>query len=121
MGMRWARMEKRVDKRCNIPLRAVLSFVDAPTIDLQTSNISAGGASFVTDQTCLEGNEVFLTLFKKATLGKSDNQGTEAFMSLFNEAISFEDMLAVKFKARIVRCYNQGMAVCFDRTAVRTA
>jgi len=117
MGMRWARMEKRVDRRYSIPVRAVLSFVDAPTQDLRTSNISAAGAFIETDHTCLEGTEIFMTLFKGAELDESGIEGSEAFKLLFKEAMPFENMLTAKFKARIVRCFNRGMAVSFDRAA----
>jgi len=110
-------MEKRIDQRYDIPLRAVLSFTDAPTRDFETSNISAGGAFFKADHPCLEGSEVFMTLFREAASDETDPEGGEAFMSLFDEAMSYENMLAVNFKARIVRCYNNGIAVSFNRDA----
>jgi len=108
-------MEKRVDQRYDIPVRATLSFDNAPTQDLKTVNISAGGAFFRTNEVNQEGSEVIMTIFTESTPDEASPETAELFMSLFDDAIPFKDILAIKLKGKIVRCYNYGMAVSFDR------
>jgi len=116
MGMRWNRMEKRVDRRYDIPVRALLSFSNAPTLDLKTANISAGGAFFRTDRTSPEGTEVLMTLYKEQLPDENNPEGHGLFPPICEtEAISSQSMSIVKLKARIVRSYKDGMAISFDR------
>jgi hypothetical protein len=117
MGMRWDRMEKRVDRRYNIPLRAILSFSNGPTRDLETANISAGGAYLATDQTNPEGSEVYMTLFADKDAEKSDPSGIGVVTSLFDEALPFGDMLAIRLKGKVVRRTELGIAVSFERSS----
>lgn len=109
-------MEKRLDRRFDIPVRALLSFSNAPLLDLNTANISAGGAFFRTDQAGPEGTEVLMTLFKEEGPDENKLEGQGLFPRLCEtEAISSQAMSTVKLKARIVRSYKDGMAVSFDR------
>ncbi|MCA1765342.1 MAG: PilZ domain-containing protein [Desulfobulbaceae bacterium] len=109
-------MEKRVDRRFDIPLRALLSLSNAPTLDLKTANISAGGAFFRTDRASPEGTEVLLTLFKEELPEENNPEGPGVSPTVCEtEAISSQSMSIVKLKARIVRSYKDGMAISFDR------
>jgi hypothetical protein len=91
-------MEKRLDKRFNIPLRTILAFTEAPRQDLKTVNISSGGAFFLTDQTLEEGSEVFMSLFMAAM---PDEQNRKE--------------IAIKVKGKVKRRDNYGIAVGFDK------
>lgn len=98
MGHRWERVEKRLDQRYNIPLRAILSFRDAPSKDLKTVNISSGGAFFTTHQAIAEGSDVFMSLFMD---DKADRQNRK--------------VIAIKLKGQVKRRDKDGMAVGFDK------
>ena len=125
MQKRWERMEKRVDQRYNIPMRAILSFTDAPTQDLKTLNISSGGAFIMTKQAKPEGTEAIMSLLMDATLGRQIGKRdlgklrpTEVIMSLFNDAKPdnrIEDRIWIKLKGIVKRSYNYGMAVGFNK------
>ena len=108
MQKRWERMEKRVDQRYNIPMRAFLSFTDAATQDLKTLNISSGAAFIMTNQAKPEGTEVFMSLF---------SQGTKVFISRFMNVTPTKqagERISIKFRGVVKRRYNFGMAVGFD-------
>ena len=91
-------MEKRTMQRFNLPLRAILSYAHAPAEDLQTKDISVGGAFFETDKTMPKGTRVFLSIFPlHHEDGRPDLQVVE------------------KIYGEVRRQSNHGMAVCFDR------
>jgi hypothetical protein len=123
--MRGERMEKRLEQRYNIPIRAILSFTDAPTQDLKILDISSGGAFIMTKQAKPEGTEVIMSLLMDATLdrqiGKRDLgklRPTEVIMLLFNDAKPdnrIEDRIWIKLKGMVKRSYNYGMAVGFNK------
>jgi hypothetical protein len=124
MEKRWQRIEKRLERRYNIPMRAILSFTDAPIQDLQTLNISSGGAFIITNQITPAGTEVSMSLFMNVATdekieerGAIQAKGTEVFMSQFMAAIPYKTMgerIEFKFKGVVKRNNNHGMAVCFD-------
>ena len=91
-------MEKRTKKRYNLSLRAVLSFVDAPTRDLVTKDISIGGAFFETSEPIPEGTEVFLSLFPLQHPGDRPDQQMVEFL-----------------KGEVKRSNDQGIAIEFDK------
>ena len=123
-GKRWVRIEKRLEKRYNIPMRAILSFTDTPSQDLKISDISSGGAFIMTKQAKPEGTEVIMSLLMDATLdrqiGKRDLgklRPSEVIMLLFNDAkpnIRIEDRVWIKLKGMVKRSYNYGMSVGFN-------
>lgn len=90
-------MERRSVQRYNIPMRALLSFSDAPTQMLKTYNISATGAFFPTDQARPEGTDVFMSLFMHNAPDKEVRERNVA-----------------KVSGRVKRSSDLGMAVCFD-------
>lgn len=91
-------MEKRTVQRFNIPLRAILSFANAPAQDLKTKDISVGGAFFETEKTVPEGTKVFLSIFPlNHEDGRPDLQVVE------------------NINGEVRRQSNRGVAVCFDR------
>ncbi len=124
MAKRWVRIEKRLEKRYNIPMRAILSFTGAPTQDLKTLNISSCGAFILTNQAKPEGTEVLMSLLMDGTTDRklvegdaSNSKGTEVFMSQFMEAIPCKTVgarTAIKLKGVVKRSYNCGMAIRFD-------
>ena len=95
-------MEKRSVQRDKIPMRALLSFSDAPTQMLKTRNISAGGAFFVTDRARPEGTAVFMSLFLHTAPGKQ-----------------VRDRNVAKVRGKVMRRSDYGMAVCFDQRCYR--
>ena len=123
--MRWEGMEKRLEQRYNIPIRAVLSFTDAPSLDLKISDISSGGAFIMTKQAKPEGTEVVMSLLMDATLdrqignrGVSKQRPTEVITSLFKDAKpdnKIGDRIWIKLKGMVKRSYNDGMAVGFNK------
>ncbi len=118
-------MEKRLEQRYNIPIRAILSFTDAPTQDLKILDISSGGAFIMTKQAKPEGTEVIMSLLMDATLdrqigmrGVSKLRPTEVIMSLFKDAKpdnKIGDRIWIKLKGMVKRTYNYGMAVGFNK------
>jgi hypothetical protein len=124
MQKRWERMEKRSELRYNLPIRATLSFTDAPTQDLKTLNISSGGAFIMTKQAKPEGTEVIMSLLMDTTLDRQIGTGdlgklrpTEVVMLLFNDAkpnIRIEDRIWITLKGMVKRSYNYGMSVGFN-------
>ena len=125
MAKRWVRIEKRLDKRYNIPMRAILSFTDAPTQDLKILDIASGGAFIMTKQAKPEGTEVIMSLLMDATLdrqigkgGVSKQRPTEVITSLFKDAKpdnKIGDRIWIKLKGMVKRSYNTGMAVGFNK------
>lgn len=91
-------MEKRSVHRYVIPMRALLSFSDAPTQMLRTRNISAEGAFFITDRTRPQGTNVFMSLFMNTAPGKR-----------------VRDRNVVKVRGTVMRRSAYGMAICFDQ------
>ena len=90
-------MERRLKGRHNIPMKAIVSFIDATSHEYQTLNISGDGAFLITDQPKPVGTRVFMTLFLD---------------------IEPEEMKPasqpVKLKGFVNRRRNYGMAICFD-------
>ncbi len=123
--MKGERMEKRLGQRYNIPIRAILSFSDAPTQDLKILDISSGGAFIMTKQPKPEGTEVIMSLLMDATLDRqigqkalSKTKPTEVIMSLFKDAKPdnrIENRIWIKLKGMVKRSYNYGMAVGFNK------
>ena len=84
-------------QRFNLSLRAILSFTNAPTRELQTKDISIGGAFFETHDTMPEGTSVFLSLFSLSHKDhRPDHQTVE------------------NLSGKVMRRNNHGMAICFD-------
>jgi hypothetical protein len=91
-------MEKRTMKRFNLSLRTILSFADAPSRDMQTKDISVGGAFFETYEPVPEGTKVFLSIFPlHHDDGRPDMQIVE------------------KISGEVRRRSNNGMAIRFDQ------
>jgi len=90
-------MERRAMQRFNLSLRAILSFNNAPTRELQTKDISIGGAFFKTHDTMPEGTRVFLSLFPLPHKDQRPDHKTVENLS-----------------GKVRRRNNHGMAICFD-------
>jgi hypothetical protein len=91
-------MEKRTMQRFNLALKVILSLANAPSRNLQTKDISVGGAFLETDETVPEGTKVFLSIFPMHHEdGRPDMQIVE------------------NINGEVRRRSNHGMAVCFDR------
>ena len=91
-------MEKRAMQRFNLSLKAILSFTDAPTRELETKDISSGGAFFETPETMPEGTRVFISIFP---IEHDDHR--------------LDRPMVEYLKGVVTRCDRDGMAIAFDR------
>ena len=89
-------MERRTMERYELPLKALLSFANAPSRELTTTNISEGGVFFETDAIFPVGSEVYLSIFPS---------------SLKNWPIDQRQI--VRLQGRIHRRNEHGVAICF--------
>ena len=83
-------------ERYEIPLKALLSFADAPSRELTTSNISEGGVFFETDAIFPVGSEVYLSIFPN---------------SFKNWLIDQQQI--VRVQGKVHRRNEHGVAICF--------
>lgn len=91
-------MEKRVMERYHISLRAIVSFADAPTEELEIVDISGGGLFLRTDHPVEAGARVYMSLFVDNLPDKS-----------------IAEKIVGKIKGTVRRSSRSGMAVCFDQ------
>ena len=89
-------MERRMMERYDIPLKALLSFTDAPSRELTTTNISEGGVYFETDSVLPIGTEVYLSIFPTS------------FKNWLND-----QQKIVRLQGKIHRRNDHGLAICF--------
>ncbi len=83
-------------ERYDIPLKALLSFADAPSRELTTTNISEGGVYFETDSILPVGTEVYLSIFPTSFNNWQDDQ-----------------QKIVRLQGKVQRLNDHGVAICF--------
>ncbi len=90
-------MNRRLARRRNIPVRAIVSIPDAPPQQFETMDISADGTFLVTNQPLATGTRVFMSLYVPP---------------LPEEHI--EEETVVEVEGTVTRRSSEGMGVCFD-------
>lgn len=90
-------MERRLARRRNIPVRAIVAIPDAPPQQFEAMDISADGAFLITNQPLPTGTRIFMSLYIPPIPEKQVAEET-----------------LVETEGTVTRHSSAGMGVCFD-------